>query len=310
MSARHRGAAGSDRPPVGPGGRPAGTCPESVPAGLNSVAELGALRAAHLRHRTGEDVLEAATWAALAAVPTPARVLDVGAGTGNWYDSVRVIAGQACEYVGVDLQSAMVEALRSRIGGDARARTVLADGERLPADLGRFDWVGLHFVLPHVARPDQVLASAWRRVAPGGVLVAAGNGPAHLERWRQLHTEVLAELGLARQPAGVGSVPGPDPGEIAALLPPSAHPVVRRVPSGLAFPDLESALSYYGAVLWRRGLAPAEAADPTVRGRLLNAMQARLAERFDREGLFAVAGDTGFVIARRRPGRQPRARAR
>jgi SAM-dependent methyltransferase len=262
----------------------------------NTVAELTALRAAHERYRTGEeDLLDVVTGAALACRARPGRVLDIGAGTGNWYTSIRRLAGPDPHYVGVDVAPSMVAHLAGRVGDDARAQVLAGNAEELPPDLGAFDWVGLHFVLPHAARPDRVVACAWRHLGRGGVFVAAGNGRAHLARWRALQGEVLAALGIGHGRAD--AVPAPDLDAIAALLPAHAHPEVRRVSSGFSFPTVDTAMAYYAAVMWRRGLSADEAHDRHVRDHVLAAMAERIADIVRREGRFDVGGDAGFVLA-------------
>lgn len=264
----------------------------------NTAGELRALREAHARHRLGDaDLLDVMTGVALERQPTPARVLDVGAGIGNWYDSVRRLAPPDTHYVGVDLAVAMVDSLAARVAADPRARAVLGDGARLDPSLGRFDWVGLHFVLPHAQAPAGVIACAVRHTAPGGLLLAAGNGRAHLERWRRLHADVLAGLGLLASPDT--ALPALDLDAIAALFPAALHPEVHRVRSGFSFPTVETAMAYYGAVMWRRGLRPTEIGDAALRARILAAMAERVAGILYRDRRFEVEGDAGFVVARR-----------
>lgn len=200
----------------------------------NTTDELSALREAHLRHRLGDaDLLDVLTRAALERCPAPERILDLGAGIGNWYESVRRLAGPEVHYVGVDLDVSMVDNLAARAAADPRARAVHGDGERLDPSLGGFGWVGLHFVLAHAHRPTDVIACAVRHTVAGGLLLAAANGRAHLERWRRLHADVLAGLGLAASPDA--ALPTPDLDAIATLFPAALGPEVHRVRSGFPF---------------------------------------------------------------------------
>jgi ubiquinone/menaquinone biosynthesis C-methylase UbiE len=94
---------------------------------------------------------------ALEGVDSPARVLDVGTGTGV---AARALADwfPAAEVTGVDLAPAMV-AEAERKGG--RAGFIVADASRLPFPDGSFDLVVLMNAIPFFAELARVLA-------PGG----------------------------------------------------------------------------------------------------------------------------------------------
>lgn len=99
---------------------------------------------------------------ALAGLPAPARVLDLGTGTGvaahalaEWYADAEV--------VGVDLAPAMV-AEAERRGGRARFR--VADASRLPFPDGSFDLVVLMNAIPFF---DELA----RVTAPGGTVAVS-----------------------------------------------------------------------------------------------------------------------------------------
>ena len=99
---------------------------------------------------------------ALDGLPAPARVLDVGTGTGvaarslaEWYEDAEV--------VGIDLAPAMV-AEAERRGG--RARFQVADGSRLPFPDGCFDLVVLMNAIPFFVELARV-------TAPGGTIAVS-----------------------------------------------------------------------------------------------------------------------------------------
>jgi ubiquinone/menaquinone biosynthesis C-methylase UbiE len=108
--------------------------------------------------------------AALEELPTPpARVLDLGTGTGS---VARLIAERFpdAEVVGADLSERMIDEARARTDGD-RIRYIVADAQHLPFGDGEFDLVTLGNMIPFF---DELA----RVVAPGGrVLFAFSAGP-------------------------------------------------------------------------------------------------------------------------------------
>ena len=116
--------------------------------------------------------------AALAALRlSPARVLDVGTGTGDAAAAVARRFPQA-DVVGVDLSAAMVETARGKHPG---LRFEQADASRLPFEDGAFDLVVLANAIPFFDELRRV-------VAPGGWVVFSfsfGPGtPIYVERGR------------------------------------------------------------------------------------------------------------------------------
>ncbi|MDQ3668737.1 MAG: class I SAM-dependent methyltransferase, partial [Actinomycetota bacterium] len=102
----------------------------------------------------------------------PARVLDLGTGTGK---AARVIARRfpAAEIVGVDLSAAMVEEAAQLLPDDLRGRVSfrVGDASALPFEDGFFDLVALLNMIPFFAELGRV-------TAPGGtVLIASSSGP-------------------------------------------------------------------------------------------------------------------------------------
>jgi ubiquinone/menaquinone biosynthesis C-methylase UbiE len=108
--------------------------------------------------------------AALSAIPEPpARVLDVGTGTGR---IARMAAGlwPSAEIVGVDVSPGMVAESR-RLATTGREHYEVADSARLPYHDGAFDTVALNNMIPFF---DELA----RVTAPGGhVAIAYGLGP-------------------------------------------------------------------------------------------------------------------------------------
>jgi SAM-dependent methyltransferase len=107
--------------------------------------------------------------AALAAVPAaPARVLDLGTGSGA---VARLAAARwpDAEVTGVDVSPQMVDEAR-RLAGSPRERYEVADASALPFEAAAFDVVALNNMIPFF---DELV----RVLAPGGhVAIAYGLG--------------------------------------------------------------------------------------------------------------------------------------
>jgi len=117
---------------------------------------------------------------ALEGIDPPARVLDVGTGTGV---AAHALAGwfPTADVVGVDLAPAMV-AEAERKGG--RARFLVADASQLPFPDGSFDLIVLMNAIPFF---DELA----RVVAPGGTLAVSfsrgAETPIHVPEDRLRH---------------------------------------------------------------------------------------------------------------------------
>lgn len=106
-------------------------------------------------------------------MPDPARVVDVGCGTGNL---ARAVAERwpGCEVVGVDPSRAFVTAARERAGPlTRRVRFEVGDAGDLPLADGSVDAALALLVLTFVPDADLAVAQMRRVTRPGGVLAAA-----------------------------------------------------------------------------------------------------------------------------------------
>jgi ubiquinone/menaquinone biosynthesis C-methylase UbiE len=137
--------------------------------------------------------IRSAIWT-IARIPGPARVLDLGAGTGR-IGRAFVAAGDF--YAGVDTSLAMLREFSAHSGNGFLA---LADGRRLPFKNGAFDVVLLMHVLSGVGDWQSVLHEARRVLRPGGC-VAVGHtvspeSGVDAQLKRRLRT-ILEEMGVA-----------------------------------------------------------------------------------------------------------------
>lgn len=93
---------------------------------------------------------------------SPGKLLEIGVGTGSHLDGYR-----ASHVTGVDVSTGMVQMASQHartIGGEVK----VMDGEALEFGDATFDRVVMAYVLSVTARPEKMLAEAWRVLRPGG----------------------------------------------------------------------------------------------------------------------------------------------
>jgi SAM-dependent methyltransferase len=128
--------------------------------------------------RSPQDVALAAL-----AEATPARLLEVGCGTGAF--AARCAEELGCEVVALDSSPEMVAATRAR-GIEA----VVGDVQRLPCADATFDAAVAAWMLYHVPDRDRAIAELARVLRPGGRLIAITTGRDHLaELWQLVGAE-------------------------------------------------------------------------------------------------------------------------
>lgn len=223
-------------------------------------------------------------------------VLDIGMGTGKWYQSVRSLSGPAVHYTGLDASAAMVATMEQATLHDTRTTLCQGDAQHLPFPDHSFDWVGLHYMLYHVPHPKVALAEASRVTKPGGLIMTLAHGTTSLQALLTLHAAAVAKC-LARAidfPVHTYTL---DTG--AREFPDFLQVKVERRPSGLRFPDVHSALSYYGSGFWQRGLTDGEVHDPGVRDCLFREMESAIGMHIDEVGYFDMPGQSGWLWARK-----------
>jgi ubiquinone/menaquinone biosynthesis C-methylase UbiE len=138
--------------------------------------------------------------AAIAAVPAPKRVLDVGCGTGALIRRVAARLPDDAELVGVDPAPRMLAEARKRLGG---VRLEHAAAERLPFEDASFDLVVSAMSFDHWADQARGLSECARVLRPTGRLVladlfAAWLLPTHRRRARTVRraTDLLERAGF------------------------------------------------------------------------------------------------------------------
>lgn len=113
----------------------------------------------------------------------PARVLDLGCGTGGNLGELRRHYPKARLFAG-DLAFNMLAATRRRLGWWKRLPLVCADAQRLPFAAGSIDLIYCNLVLQWCDELDQAFAELRRVLVPHGLLLFTSFGPDTLKELR------------------------------------------------------------------------------------------------------------------------------
>ena len=107
--------------------------------------------------------------------PPPARVLDLGCGSG-W--TSEIIARCGYDVVGLDVAPAMIEIAKTRLQPDLTLTFRVADYER-PCEFGEFDAAVLYDALHHAEDEKLAIANTFRALRPGGRFLSIEPGVGH-----------------------------------------------------------------------------------------------------------------------------------
>jgi ubiquinone/menaquinone biosynthesis C-methylase UbiE len=152
------------------------------------------------------DIADRTAAIALALVPTPSRILDVGCGTGYLLRLLGARCPAAVELVGLDPAPRMIEEAKTRADDD-RLTFSIGSSEDLPLPDGTFDLVVSTTSFDHWADQRSGLAECERVMRPGAYLVLADLFSALLvptllldrqgkARTKRRATRLLADVGL------------------------------------------------------------------------------------------------------------------
>lgn len=122
------------------------------------------------RGRLHHEIADRTADLALACVPAPRRILDVGCGTGYLLRQLASRCPRAAELTGIDAAAAMIE-VAAAAAADDRLRFCEGTAEKLPWPAGTFDLVVSTTSFDHWADQQAGLAQCARVMAPGGTLV-------------------------------------------------------------------------------------------------------------------------------------------
>jgi len=159
------------------------------------------------RLRLLSEIMRPSTDTLLAEVGLPrgAICLDLGCGGGDVTRELARLAGPSGRALGVDFDPVKVEIARSESAGLGVGNVSFEarDVTRWEPE-GSFDLIFARFLLTHLTRPGDLVASMRRRVRPGGVMVAAdidfrghfAEPPCHaLDRYVELYSRCVRARG-------------------------------------------------------------------------------------------------------------------
>lgn len=183
--------------------------------------------------------------------PPDAAVLEVGAGTARMWarDPGRVPPGWRLTLT--DLSAGMVEAAAEAVAdAGISARVLQADVTALPFEPASFDLAFANHMLYHVSDLDRAVAELRRVLAPGGALIAATNGEAHLAGLRELAAEPGRWEGAGVVAEGVAPLPFTLESGGEALARSFSHVSVHRRDDVVFADDAEVVLAYLRSMLY------------------------------------------------------------
>lgn len=223
------------------------------------------------------------------AWPSNAEVLEVGCGLGwLWAEAANELP-KGLRLTLTDLSPGMVRTAADRVsalGGFTVVDALEADAQRLPFEWGGFDVVVANHMLYHLPDPQRGVAELARVCRPGGVLVAATSGPAHLRELWEIRATVFGGPAVSNTVAVFGTSSG--------------APMLRRHFAEVEWREYVDELhctSPKDVVAFLTSTPPGEDATPEQLQRLQRVIEDRLQEG---HGVLRISKDTGVFL-----GRQP-----
>lgn len=169
------------------------------------------------------------------------QVLDVGCGTGRYYELLAAKYPQL-RYTGIDFSPGMLQK------HPATGRLIQADAQLLPYGDNTFDVVMANHMLFHVPDIDIAIAEFRRVMKPNGVLMATTNSLHTMPEFQVLFRRAIVLLGA---PGAVPITPPAPPSDLFALenggrqLARHFYAVVRYdLPSTFVFPNIDPVIAY------------------------------------------------------------------
>jgi malonyl-CoA O-methyltransferase len=228
---------------------------------------------------------------AAAFVGRAGRILEIGCGTGYLSGQLRQ-ANAGAWVVALDLDSALVEAARRRLGADPGVAWLVADGEALGR--GGFDMIISNAAFQWLTRPAETLVAYFQILNPGGILAFSTLGPRTFLELRFSLREAADALNLTLTPE-IAAQSFLDEDAWAGLLAQSGFPQVRLKQElvTVAFPTVRHFL---------KALQATGATNPQPRPfspRLLNALVDTYGVRFAQNGSIPVTYEVIWAVARK-----------
>lgn len=138
------------------------------------------------------------------AVKPGDRILEMGCGTGNFWEARAALLPPGARLTLTDFSAGMVEEARGRLAGQPNVAVGPADIQALPYGDESFDVAIANHMLYHVPDLDKALDQVYRVLKPGGVFYAATNGSGGM---RKFNHEALKDYDPAIDAFGEGYLP-------------------------------------------------------------------------------------------------------
>ena len=132
-----------------------------------------------------------------AELPRPRRILEIGCGTGYLTGLLRRSYPDA-ELFALDLDAALIQQARRRLGPDAQVTWLVADGEAVHR--GGFDLIISNATFQWFTAPGETLKAYSRALGPGGCLAFATLGPQTFHELDAALRQAAAAVNLSPAP--------------------------------------------------------------------------------------------------------------
>jgi SAM-dependent methyltransferase len=218
--------------------------------------------------------------------PEAGEVLEVGCGSGALWVNVEGLVPRL-RLTLTDLSEGMVAAASAAVAALAGLDLVgvrTCDAQELPFDDDTFDAVVANHMLYHVPEPRRAAREFARVLRPGGVLMAATNGPQHLRAVADVSRATLGWSSLDSTDGRFGRTTGED-----ILRSAFSSATWRPHPSTMVCTDPADVVAFI-----RSSAAGQDASDEQ-----LVALREAVASRFDEEGgQMTITTEAGCFVAR------------
>lgn len=226
-------------------------------------------------------------------------VLDVGCGTGLYYDKL-IERHPDIRYVGIDLVNVM---LQGHSGYENKSMLMQSDAQQLPFPDASFDVVMANHMLYHVEDVEAAVSELARVLRPDGQLVVAANSINTMPEMQVLMRRAIVLLTRG----GAAQVRAPElPTDRFALengtrmLSRHFFAVVRHdLPSALVFPEVEPAMAYLEST---RDLRETSLPQDVVWEDVMMIMRQQINQLVKHLGELVISKQAGVLIASERGG--------
>jgi SAM-dependent methyltransferase len=215
------------------------------------------------------------------------RLLEVGGGPGYLWQQYLAELPAGCRLVLSDFSPGMVsEARQALAGASTSVHFAVLDAQQIPFPSESFERVMANYMLYHVPDRPRAIAEIWRVLRPGGVLLAATNGPAHLREILNFMRRAINEPPEGPAPWGTTFDLENGAAQLSAFFP---RVELRRYPDSLRVTQVQPILDYLYS-MW-------EASEKGFDENAVAELRHDLEEQIHREGAVAITKESGLFIA-------------